>query len=106
MATVEAILASSPLSALKHVNSAGGRNLVVAVQLADLESASTRSFVVLSRVASELAEDYRIDMALRWAAIHQVSAVAVVHASGRWRPSRTAADIANRAGTALVSVPA
>jgi hypothetical protein len=76
----------------------------LAEQLGDLEGAPAGSFVVLSRAASEEAVDYRLDMALRWAAIHQVAAVAAF-AGGRWRPTLTAMDIAERAGVAMVSIP-
>ena len=36
--------------------------------------------MVLSRAASAAATDYRLDMALRWAAIHSVAAVAAFSA--------------------------
>ena len=48
---------------------------------------------MLSRAASAAATDYRLDMALRWAAIHSVAAVAAFSAE-RWQPPVTAADIA------------
>ncbi len=77
----------------------------LAEQLADLDDAPAASFVVLSRAASAQAVDYRLDMALRWAAIHQVAAVAAFSAE-LWRPTLTSADIAERANIAMVSVPA
>ena len=108
MADVDGILASSPLSGLKRVSQGGGGKLVTSVclaeGLADLDQAPGGSFVVLARAASAEAIDYRMDMALRWAAIHRVAAVAVMSADV-WQPSATAADIAERAGIALVSVP-
>jgi len=109
MPSVDAILASSPLGALKRVSEGGGdqpvTRVLLAEQLADLDRAPAASLVMLSRTASAEATDYRLDMALRWAAIHQVAAVAAFSA-GLWRPTATAADIAERAGIALVSVPA
>src|SRR5262249_58791049 len=45
------------------------------------------------------------DMARRWAAIHQVAAVAAF-ADKPWQPTVTARDIAARADIALISVPA
>jgi sugar diacid utilization regulator len=44
-------------------------------------------------------------MALRWAAIHRVAAIAAF-TSGLWQPTVTARDIAGRADIALISVPA
>ena len=71
------MLASSPLAGLERVSQGGGDRMVTTVRLAeqlgDLEGAPAGSFVVLSRAASEEAVDYRLDMALRWAAIHQVA---------------------------------
>ena len=55
--------------------------------------------------ASAEVTDYRLDMALRWAAIHRVAAVAAFSAE-EWRPAVTAMDIAGQADIALVSVPA
>ena len=102
------MLASSPLAGLERVSQGGGDRMVTTVRLAeqlgDLEGAPAGSFVVLSRAASAEAVDYRLDMALRWAAIHQVAAVAAF-AGGRWRPTLTAMDIAERAGVAMVSIP-
>ena len=80
MPSVDAMLASSPLAGLRRVSQGGGDQMVarirLAEQLADLDDAPAASFVVLSRAASAEALDYRLDMALRWAAIHQVAAVA------------------------------
>src|SRR5438045_4724305 len=63
------------------------------------------SFVVLSRLASAEVTDYRLDMALRWAAIRRVAAVAAFSAEA-WQPAVTALDIAEHADIALVSLPA
>ena len=60
--------------------------------------------VILSRAASAEVTDYRLDMALRWASIHRVAAVAAF-AAERWRPTVTVTDIAGRADIALVSIP-
>ena len=109
MPTIAAIFASSPLAALRLVSEGGGDRPVTQVRLAeqfaDLDNAPAGSFVVLSRSASAEATDYRLDMALRWAAIHQVAGVAAFSAE-LWRPPPTATDIAERADIALVSVPA
>jgi sugar diacid utilization regulator len=109
MPSVDEILASSPLAGLRRVSRGGGDQLVTRVRLAerlaDLDDAPAAAFVILSRTASADAADYRLDMALRWAAIHQVAAVAAFSAQ-RWRPTLTAVDIAERANIAMVSVPA
>ena len=60
--------------------------------------------VVLSRLASAEVTDYRLDMALRWAAIRRVAAVAAFSAEA-WQPAGDRA-IAEHADIALVSVPA
>ena len=109
MPCLDDILASSALSGLRRVTPGGGDRPVGAVRLAecfaDLEQAPPGSLVVLSRAISAGADDYRLDMALRWAAIHGVSAVAAF--SGEpWQPSVTALDIAAEGGIALVWVPA
>ncbi len=107
--TVDEILASSPLSGLRRVSRGGGRREVALVRLAerfaDLDGAPPGSLVVLSRAASAEVTDYRLDMALRWAAVNQVAAVAAFSAE-QWQPTVTAMDIAGRADIALVSVPA
>ena len=109
MPSVDEILASPPLAALRRVSRRGGDRQVVTVRLAeqfsDLNPAPAGSLVILSRAASAAATDYRLDMALRWAAIHNVAAVAGFSAN-RWQPPVTAADIADRADIALVSIPA
>jgi sugar diacid utilization regulator len=109
MPSVDEILASPPLSGLRRVTRRGGNREVVTVRLAeqfsDLNPAPARSMVILSRAASAAATDYRLDMALRWAAVHDVAAVGCF-ADGVWRPPMTAVDIADRADIALVSVPA
>ena len=110
MPSIDEILASSPLAGLQRVSLSGGDRQVALIQLAenftDLDSAPAASLVVLSRSASEQVGDYRLDMALRWAAIHDVAAVAAFSAGERsWQPTITARDIAVRAGIALISVP-
>ncbi len=109
MPTIDAILATGPLSGLARVTRRGGDQQVsgvrLAEQFADLAQAPAGSFVILGRAASASATDYRLDMGLRWASIQGVAAVAAFSPSG-WRPTATAADIAERADMALVSVPA
>jgi len=109
MASVDEILASSPLAGLRRVSRGGGARQVALVRLAerfaDLDQAPAASFAVLSRSASAEVTDYRLDMALRWAAIHRVAAVAAFSAE-QWRPTVTAMDIAGRSDIALVSLPA
>jgi len=109
MPTVDEILAGSPLSGLRRVSRGGGDRKVAMVRLAErfaeLDDAPADSFVVLSRLASAEITGYRLDMALRWAAIHRVAAVAAFSAE-EWRPAVTALDIAGRADIALISVPA
>jgi sugar diacid utilization regulator len=109
MTCVDALLSASSLAGLARVNVVGGSREVTGVSVAerfsDLEAAASGSLVVLGRVASESATDYRFDMALRWAALGGVAAVAAF-AEERWRPPLTAIDIASRAGVALISIPA
>lgn len=109
MTCVDEVLAAPSLPGLTRISSVGGQREVLSVRLAerfaDLEDAPAGSLVVLGRVASESATDYRFDMALRWAALAGVSAVAAF-APNRWRPPVTAIDIAGRADLALISVPA
>src|SRR5215472_14862761 len=109
MPTVDEILAGSPLAGLRRVSPGGGDRGVAVVRLAErfaeLDDAPPGSFVVLSRLASAEVTDYRLDMALRWAAIRRVAAVAAFSAE-EWRPAVTALDIAEHADIALVSVPA
>ena len=80
MTSVDEILAGSPLSGLRRISHRGGDRKVTSVRLAerfaDLDDAAADSFVVLSRVASAEITGYRLDMALRWAAINGVAAVA------------------------------
>jgi sugar diacid utilization regulator len=106
--SIDEILASSPLAGLERVSRGGGDRQVAVVRLAenftDLDRAPPASLVVLSRQASQEVSDYRLDMALRWAAIHRVAAVAAL-CSGQWQPTITARDIAGRADIALISVP-
>src|SRR6266513_5650490 len=108
MPTVDEILASSPLAALRRVSRSGGDRHVTVVRLgerfADLSHAPATSFVVLSRAASAEVTDYRLDMALRWASVHKVAAVAAFTAD-HWRPTVTVTDIAGRADIALISIP-
>jgi sugar diacid utilization regulator len=109
MPSIDEILASSPLAGLKRVSASGGDRQVALVRLAesfpDLDRSPRASLVILSRLASAEISDYRLDMALRWAAIHRVAAVAAV-ADESWQPTVTARDIAARAGIALISIPA
>jgi sugar diacid utilization regulator len=108
MPTVDEILASSPLAGLRRVSRSGGDRDVTVVRLAerfaDLDDAPRTSLVVLSRSASAEVTDYRLDMALRWASVHRVAAVAAF-AAERWRPTVTVTDIAGRADIALISIP-
>src|ERR1700746_722164 len=109
MTSVDAVLAAPSLAGLDRINGVGGQREVMGVRLAerftDLEDAPSGRLVILGRVASESATDYRFDMALRWAALGGVGAVAAF-AEGRVRPPLTAVDIARRAGVALISIPA
>jgi sugar diacid utilization regulator len=109
MTCLDVILLAPSLAGLARVNDVGGDREVAGVclaeQFSDLEAAPSGSLVILGRVASESATDYRFDMALRWAALGGVGAVAAF-AEGRWRPPLTAVDIASRARVALISVPA
>jgi sugar diacid utilization regulator len=108
MPTVDEILTSSPLAALRRVSRGGGDRHVTAVRLAerfaDLSHAPATSFVVLSRAASGEVTDYRLDMALRWASVHKVAAVAAF-AADEWQPTVTVTDIAGRADIALITIP-
>jgi len=108
MPTVDEILASSTLAGLRRVSRRGGDRQVTVVRFAerfaDLDNAPRTSLVVLSRAASAEVTDYRLDMALRWASVHRVAAVAAFSAE-RWRPTVTVTDIAGRADIALVSIP-
>jgi len=109
MPSIDEILASSPLAGLRRVSASGGDRQVALVRLAesftDLDQAPAESLVILSRFASAEVSDYRLDMALRWGAIHRVAAVAAF--SGEpWQPTVTARDIAARARIALISIPA
>jgi sugar diacid utilization regulator len=109
MPSVDEILASPPLSGLRRVSSSGGDCTVVAVRLAErfaeLDEALAGSFVVLGRLASAEINGYRLDMALRWAAMHRVAAVAAFSAE-QWQPAITALDITGRSDIALISIPA
>jgi sugar diacid utilization regulator len=108
MPSIDEILASSPLAGLRRVSASGGDRQVALVRIAesftDVDHAPAASLVILSRIASTEVSDYRLDMALRWAAIHNVAAVAAF-SEGPWHPTVTARDIARRADIALVSVP-
>jgi sugar diacid utilization regulator len=109
MARVDAILTAPSLVGLARVNEVGGDREVIDVCLAevfaDLESAPPGGLVILGRTASAEATDYRFDMALRWAALREVAAVAAF-ADDRWHPPLTAVDIASQAGVALISIQA
>src|ERR1700752_66653 len=109
MTCVDAILAAPPLAGLVRVNRVGGDREVTDVRLAerlsDLENAPTGSLIILGRNASESTVDYRFDMALRWAALAGVAAVAAFGPE-QWGPPATAVDIANWAALALIWIPA
>jgi sugar diacid utilization regulator len=109
MPSVDQILASSSLAGLCRVSASGADRQVALVRLAesftDLDRAPAASLVILSRLASAEVSDYRLDMALRWAAIHDVAAI-TAFADKPWQPTVTARDIAARADIALISVPA
>src|SRR6476646_5165347 len=104
MPTVDEILAGSPLADLRRISPGGGDRGVTVVRLAErfaeLDDAPAGSFVVLSRLASAEVTDYRLDMALRWAAIRRVAAVAAFSAEA-WQPAVTALDIGGSAERAL-----
>src|ERR1700759_2124693 len=108
MTSVDEILAGSTLSGLRRISNRGGDRKVTTVRLAErfaeLDRAAADSFVVLSRVASAEITGYRLDMALRWAAINGGAAVAPFAAEG-WHPAVPALDIAGPAEIALVSIP-
>ncbi len=108
MTSVDDILAGSPLAGLRRISRRGGDRKVTAVRLAErfaeLDDAPADSFVVLSRAASAEITGYRLDMALRWAAINGVAAVAAF-AAEEWQPAVTALDIAGPAEIALISIP-
>jgi sugar diacid utilization regulator len=109
MASTDAILASPALAAISRVTRGGGDRPVsgvrVAEQFSELAEAPAGGFVILGREASASATDYRLDMGLRWASIQGVAAVCAF-SDDVWRPPVTAVDIAERAGIALLSVPA
>src|SRR6266516_6085275 len=109
MPSIDEILASSPLAGLRRVSASGGDRQVAQVRLAesftDLDQAPAETLVILSRFASAEVSDYRLDMALRWGAIHRVAAVAAFSGE-QWQPTVTAKDIAARADIALISIPA
>jgi sugar diacid utilization regulator len=108
MPSVDDILAVPSLPGLLRVSRTGGEQPVRAIRLAEqfseVRQAPAGSLVILGRAASAAAGDYRMDMALRWAALSDVAAVAAISAQP-WQPSVTARDIAERAGIALISVP-
>ena len=107
MPSVDEILSASPLSGLRRVSGGGGDRKVATVRLAErfaeLDDAPAGSFVVLGRLASTEINGYRLDMALRWAAIHRVAAVAAFSAE-QWQPALTALDITGRFDIALISI--
>src|SRR5258708_25694040 len=108
MTYVDAILSAPSLAGLARVNDVGGDREVTGVCLAerfsDLEAAPQGTLVILGRVASESATDYRFDMALRWAALRGVGPVAAF-AEQRPRPPLTPVDIASRARAPLTPLP-
>lgn len=110
MPTVDTLLRAAALDGLRRVSKNGGdreiRQAWLAESLQALEHAPPGSFVLLSAAASAEADGgYRLDMSLRWVALRGIPAVAAF-AEGPWTPSATAADIAERAGIALVWAPA
>src|SRR6266699_3806907 len=101
MTCVDAILSAPSLAGLVRVNDVGGARdiagVCVAERFSDLEAAPSGSLVILGRVASESATDYRFDMALRWAALAAVG--------GRHRrPGRCRADLGSRETRAHLAV--
>src|SRR6266516_1881582 len=91
----------------ESAGASGDRHVTVvrlAERFADLSHAPATSFVVLSRAASAEVTDYRLDMALRWASVHRVAAVAAF-AAEQWRPTVTVTDFAGRADIALITIP-
>jgi sugar diacid utilization regulator len=108
MPSVDEILAAPALAGLRRVTRQGGGRPVTGVRLAeqfvDLDAAPAGCLVLLARAPSAAATDYRFDMAVRLASLHDVAAIAVL-AGPQWQPPATAADIADRAGLALIRVP-
>jgi DNA-binding PucR family transcriptional regulator len=108
MTSVDEILGGSPLAGVRRISRRGGERKVTGVRLAErfaeLDDAPADSFVVLSRAASAEITGYRLDMALRWAAVNGVAAVAAF-AAEEWQPAVTALDIAGPAEIALISIP-
>jgi sugar diacid utilization regulator len=108
MTSVDHVLEQLSVAAMRRVSRGGGGRQLAAVRLAEqfteLNQAPALSLVILSRTASEAAADYRLDLALRWAAVRGVSAIGVLSGAG-WIPSATASDIADRADIALLSIP-
>jgi sugar diacid utilization regulator len=108
MPTVDEILATPVLAGLRRVTRLGGEQPVTGVRLAerfgDLDAAPPGSLVLLGRAPSAAATDYRFDMAVRVAALRGIAAIGVL-AGPQWQPPATAADIAERAGLALIGVP-
>lgn len=109
LGTVDRLLANPTLAVLHRLTHRGGerrlRRVFVAESFRDVEQAPTESLVLLSRTASSGARDYRLDMALRWATLRGVTAVAAFSSRG-WQPSITALAIADRAQLTLISIPA
>src|SRR5215470_14296576 len=105
MPDVDSVLESPVLFRLARVSVRGGGREIIQIRLAEqfgeLGEAGAGSLVLLGREASAAATDYRFDMGLRWGALREVAAVAAF-APARWQPTVTAADIAERAGIALI----
>jgi hypothetical protein len=108
MPTVDQILATPALAGLRRVTRLGGGQPVTGVRLAerfaDLDAAPAGSLVLLARAPSAAATGYRFDMAVRVAGLRGIAAIGVL-AGPQWQPPATAADIAERAGLALLGVP-
>src|SRR5258708_28288136 len=108
MPTVDEILAGSPLTGLRRVSLGGGARGVAVVRLAErfaeLDDAPAGRFVVLSRQASDEVTDYRLDMALRSAAVRRVAAPAAFSAAVR-QPAVAALDLPPHASPRPATTP-
>lgn len=108
MPSVNVLLQSPALAGLERLGDSGGDRTVRAVafveHLSDLELAEAENLVLVSRTGSAEAVDYRLDVAVRWAAIRQAAGI-LIAAQRHWRPSLTAREIARRESIALIRVP-
>lgn len=108
MVSVREVLAASQLDGDVTVHcDAGAGNEVAAVQLFedlhDVAAAKSGALVVLTAAASREAVNYKLDMAIRRAALNQVAALVLVGASQTARIA-TSVSIAERAGVSVVSI--